>query len=147
MADRVIVRQDDNFGTQFWAEQEVEGKPGKMEAVEHIHQLNPYSMMLASLGSCTAIVLNTYAQYHKLELTEVEIHLQYNRNYQKDCETCEEVGNYTEEVVEELKLTGKLGSEEKQKLLHIAHACPIYKMFKEGIPIKTSLLELKNDHH
>jgi uncharacterized OsmC-like protein len=140
MADRVIVKQDADFRTQFWAETEEGSAKGKMESVEHVHQLNPYSMMLSSLGSCTAIVLNTYAQYHHLALQEVEIHLQYNRNYQKDCETCEEVGNYTEEVTEEILLKGKLSEEERQKLLHIAHACPIYKMFKEGIPIKTSLL-------
>ena len=140
MADRVIVKQDSEFRTQFWAEAEAGGAKGKMESVEHVHQLNPYSMMLSSLGSCTAIVLNTYAQYHHLALQEVEIHLQYKRNYQKDCETCEEVGNYTEEVTEEILLKGKLSEEERQKLLHIAHACPIYKMFKEGIPIKTSLL-------
>ena len=139
MADRVIVRQDSDFRTQFWAEAGKDVPKGKMEGVEHVHQLNPYSMMLSSLGSCTAIVLNTYAQYHHLVLEEVEIHLQYNRNYKKDCETCEEVGNYTEEVEEEILLKGKLSEEERQKLLHIAHACPIYKIFKEGIPIKTSL--------
>jgi uncharacterized OsmC-like protein len=143
MADRVIVRQDGEFRTLFWAEKEEGTGNGKMEAVDHIHQLNPYSMMLASLGSCTAIVLNTYAQYHQLGLDEVEIHLQYNRNYKKDCETCEEVGNYTEEVVEELQLKGKLSGEEREKLLHIAHACPIYKMFKEGIPIRTNLMKLQ----
>jgi uncharacterized OsmC-like protein len=140
MADRVIVKQDSEFRTQFWAETVEGSQKGKMEDVEHVHQLNPYSMMLSSLGSCTAIVLNTYAQYHHLALQEVELHLQYKRNYQKDCETCEEVGNYTEEVSEEILLKGKLSEEERQKLLHIAHACPIYKMFKEGIPIKTSLL-------
>jgi uncharacterized OsmC-like protein len=140
MADHVIVKQDSEFRTQFWAEAEEGSAKGKMEGVEHVHQLNPYSMMLSSLGSCTAIVLNTYAQYHHLALQEVEIRLQYKRNYQKDCETCEEVGNFTEEVTEEILLKGKLSEEERQKLLHIAHACPIYKMFKEGIPIKTSLL-------
>ena len=140
MADRVIVKQDSEFRTQFRAEMEEGGAKGKMEDVEHVHLLNPYSMMLASLGSCTAIVLNTYAQYHHLVLQDVELRLQYKRNYQKDCENCEEVGNYTEEVSEEILLKGKLSDEERQKLLHIAHACPIYKMFKEGIPIKTSLL-------
>ena len=139
MADRVIVWQDSEFRTRFWAEEE--GKAGKMEEAKQIHQLNPYSMMLASLGSCTAIVLNTYAQYHHFNLDEVEIHLQYNRNYKKDCETCEEVGNYSEEIVEEMKFKGRLSDEERQKLLHVAHACPIYKMFKEGTPIKASLLE------
>ena len=140
MADRVIVKQDSEFHTQFQAEEEQGSLKGKMEGVEQLHQLNPYSMMLSSLGSCTAIVLNTYAQYHHLPLEEVEIHLQYNRNYKKDCETCEEVGNYTEEVVEKILLKGKLSEEDHQKLLHIAHACPIYKMFKGGIPIKTSLM-------
>ena len=113
MADRVIVWQDSEFRTRFWAEEE--GKAGKMEEAEQIHQLNPYSMMLASLGSCTAIVLNTYAQYHHFNLDEVEIHLQYNRNYKKDCETCEEVGNYSEEVVEEMKFKGQLSDEETSK--------------------------------
>ena len=140
MAERVIVRQDSNFRMQFWAEAEEGSTKRKMEGVDHVHRFNPYSMMLSSLGSCTAIVLNTYAQYHHLVLEEVEIHLQYNRNYKKDCETCEEVGNYTEEVEEEILLKGKLSEEERQKLLHIAHAYPIYKMFKEGIPIKSSLL-------
>ena len=140
MADRVIVRQDSEFRTQFWAETEEGKDKGKMMGVEHVHQLNPYSMMLSSLGSCTAIVLNTYAQYHRLALKEVELRLQYKRNYKKDCETCEEVDNYTEEVTEEIILNGKLNEEERQKLLYIAHACPIYKMFKDGIPIKTSLL-------
>ena len=139
MADRVIVKQDSEFRTQFLAEAGEGGSKGRMQAVEHIHQLNPYSMMLSSLGSCTAIVLNTYAQYHHLALQEVEIHLEYKRNYKEDCENCEEVGNYTEEVVEGIMLKGKLSDEERQKLVHIAHACPIYKMFKEGIPIMTSL--------
>jgi uncharacterized OsmC-like protein len=139
MADRVIVKQDSEFRTQFQAEGEADSTKGKMEGVEGIHQLNPYSMLLSSLGSCTAIVLNTYARYHQLDLEEVEIHLQYNRNYKKDCATCEEVDNFTEEVTEEILLKGRLSEEERQKLLHIAHACPIYKMFKEGIPIKTSL--------
>ena len=139
MADYVIVKQDGEFRTRFWAKQEEEEQKGKMVEVEHIHQLNPYGMMLASLGSCTAIVLNTFAQYHHLNLDEVEIHLKYNRNYEKDCETCEETENYTEEIAEDLKLSGTLSQEERQRLLNIAHACPIYKMFREGIPVTTKL--------
>jgi len=137
MADRVIVWQDSEFRTRFWAEEE--GKAGKMEEAKQIHQLNPYSMMLASLGSCTAIVLNTYAEHHRMSLDGVEIELYYNRNYRKDCDTCEQAGSYTEEVVEQMKFLGQLTDAEKEKLLRIAHACPIYKMFKEGIPIRTEL--------
>jgi len=139
MAEHVIVRQDADFRTQFWAEEETEDGNGKLQEASHIHQLNPYSMMLSSLGSCTAIVLNTYAEHHRMPLESVEIELFYNRNYRKDCDTCEQTGNYSEEVVEQMKFLGQLTDKEKDKLLRIAHACPIYKMFKEGIPIRTEL--------
>ncbi len=139
MAEHVIVRQDADFRTQFLVEEETEDGNGKLQEASHIHQLNPYSMMLSSLGSCTAIVLNTYAEHHRMPLESVEIELFYNRNYRKDCDTCEQTGNYSEEVVEQMKFLGQLTDKEKDKLLRIAHACPIYKMFKEGIPIRTEL--------
>jgi putative redox protein len=139
MAEHVIVRQDREFRTKFWVEEETEVGNEKMQEADHIHQLNPYSMMLSSLGSCTAIVLNTYAEHHRMPLEGVEIELFYNRNYRKDCDTCEQTGNYSEEVVEQMKFLGQLTDKEKDKLLRIAHACPIYKMFKEGIPIRTEL--------
>lgn len=139
MAEHVIVRQDADFRTQFSVEEEAEDGNGVMQEAAQIHQLNPYSMMLASLGSCTAIVLNTYAEHHHMPLEEVQIELFYNRNYRKDCDTCEQTGNYTEEVVEQMKFLGRLTKEERERLLLIAHACPIYKMFKEGIPIRTEL--------
>ena len=141
MADRVIVWQDHEFHTRFWAELEGEDHKGKLEEVDNIHKCNPYSMMLGSLGSCTAIVLHTYAQYHQLKLNEVELRLRYDRSYQKDCVECETQEQYHEEIHEDLLLRGDLSSAEKQKLLTIAHACPIYRMFKEGIPIRTHLME------
>ncbi len=127
MADYVIVKQDGEFHTQFWAEQDKKLK-GKMVEIEHIHQLDPYGMMLASLGSCTAIVLNTFAQYHHLHLDEVEIHLKYNRNYEKDCETCEETENYTEEIAEDLKLSGALNQEEKKAYANRSQEKDIYSL-------------------
>ncbi len=139
MAEHVIVRQDADFRTQFWAEHETEEGKGTLQEAVQVHQLNPYSMMLASLGSCTAIVLNTYAEHHRMPLEGVEIELFYNRNYRKDSDTCEQTGAYTEEVIEQMKFLGQLTDAEKEKLLRIAHACPIYKMFKEGIPIRTEL--------
>lgn len=139
MAEHVIVRQDAQFQTQFWVEAEAGEGKGKLQEAVQIHQLNPYSMMLASLGSCTAIVLNTYAGHHHMSLQRVEIELFYTRNYREDCDTCEQAGSYTEEVIEKMKFLGELSEEERQKLLRIAHACPIYQMFKEGIPVRTEL--------
>lgn len=141
MAERVIVWQDQKFRTRFWAETEGEDKKEKLEEVDHIHQLNPYSMMLGSLGACTAIVLHTYAQYHQLNLDEVELRLHYNRSHKEDCEKCETQQQYRDEIHEDILLRGDLSEAEKQKLMTIAHACPIYRMYQEGIPIRTHLLE------
>lgn len=141
MAERIIVWQNQKFHTRFWVETEGENEKGELIEVDHIHQLNPYSMMLGSLGSCTAIVLHTYAQYHQLKLDEVELRLRYDRNYKEDCDTCETQEEYREEIQEDILLRGELSMAEKQKLTTIAHACPISRMFKEGIPIRTHLIE------
>jgi len=141
MAEHVIVRQDSAFQARFWFEREDGNQGGKMEEVQGVQQLNPYSMMLASLGSCTTIVLHTYAQHHQIKLKEVEIRLDYQRNYREDCETCENQGGYSEEINEDILLRGELNIADRQKLLTIAHACPIYRMFREGIPIHSQLVE------
>jgi hypothetical protein len=44
------------------------GEPGsgKPRLVQNIHELTPYGMVLAGLGTCTAFVVNTYAEHHSL---------------------------------------------------------------------------------
>ena len=137
MAESVIVKQDSKFQTQFWTQENEESL--KLIEVIDIHHLTPYGMMLTSLASCTAIVLHTYAQYHHIGLVEVEMRLRFDRNYKKDCENCETQQEYNEEIYEEIILRGTFSEDERQKLLHIAHACPIYKMYKNGIDIQTKL--------
>jgi len=141
MSERMVVWQDDKFVTRYWVEMEGESEKGKLEEVDELHKFNPYNLMLGSLGACTAIVLHTYAQHHQLKLKEVKIHLGYDRDYLKDCEECETGGKYSEEIHEDILLKGDLSGEARQKLLTIAHACPIYRMFKEGIPIHARLVE------
>jgi putative redox protein len=92
-------------------------------------------MLLASLGSCTAIVLHTYAQHHDVALQEVELNLSYEREFREDCENCEGIEKYQEHIQEEIQLSGDLTTAEHDKLMHIAHQCSIYKMLESGIEI------------
>lgn len=143
MAERVIVKQDRQFRTQFSAADPEDNQSNVFEAIEDIHQLTPYGMLLSSLASCTALVMHTYAQNHDIKLKEVELHMSYQRVFREDCEDCEEEKEYSEEISERILLEGDLSAVEREKLLHVAHYCPIYIMMKSGITIDSSLIEGK----
>ncbi|MDX1663141.1 MAG: OsmC family protein [Candidatus Promineifilaceae bacterium] len=141
MAETVIVRQNQNFETEFLALAPEQGIDGQPNPVSHVHGLTPYGMMLAGLGACTAIVLHTYARNHNLPLHNVEIRLEYARHFQEDCENCEDIDEYREEITEAIHLGGELTYQQREKLYKIAHYCPIYKMYTDGIPVKSRLAE------
>lgn len=145
MAERVIVIQDSQFRTRFLAADPEDSTSDVYEEVANIHQLTPYGMLLSSLASCTALVLHTFAQHHDLALENVELHMTYDRVFRDDCENIEEGRDYCEEISEKILLKGDLSRDERDKLLLIAHRCPIYEMLKPGMIISTSLMEGKAD--
>lgn len=137
MAEKVVVRQDSQFRTLILSADPENIHSQTLEPVEDIHQLTPYGMLLSSLGSCTALVLHTHAQNHDISLNQVEIILEYERVFREDCEDCEEAGDYTEEIREKFNLTGEISLAEREKLIRVAHYCPIYKMLRKGIKVNT----------
>ena len=141
MAERVIVRQNSAFETEFLALDPHDPDAHDFHPVEHIHQLTPYGMLLAGLAGCTAIVLHTYAQHHGVDLQEVELHVQYDRVFADDCENCEGIEEYREQIEEQIVLTGDLTPEERRRLLIISRQCPIHKMLSHGIEVNSRLAE------
>jgi uncharacterized OsmC-like protein len=140
MAEQVTVRQNSNFETEFWASDPREPESGEIEPVVHIHELSPYTMLLASLGACTAIVLNTYSQHHDVDLEQVETHLSYERVFQDDCENCEDIDRYEEQIEETLTLIGNLTDKERKKLFQISKQCSVHKLLEDGITIRSKLV-------
>ncbi len=145
MAERVIVKQDRQFRTQFSVADPEDVQSNIFETVEDIHQLTPYGMLLSSLASCTALVVHTYAQNHDIKLQEIELHMSYQRVFREDCEDCDEEREYVEEISERILLEGDLSSAEREKLLRVAHFCPIHKMMNDGVVINASLIEGKDE--
>ncbi len=141
MAERVIVKQDRLFRTTFMAADPEDISLDNFETVEDIHQLTPYGMLLSSLASCTALVLHTYAQNHEIALDEVEMHMFYQRVFRDDCEDCDDEQKYNEEIDQKILLSGDIGAADRLKLLQVAHYCPIHKIIKGGVNVKTSLME------
>lgn len=140
MSERIVIRQNNRFETEFEAA-DPHDLQGKLSSVAGIHQLTPYGMLLAGLGSCTALVLHTYAQNHGLGLSQVELRLTYDRIFDDDCENCEIIEQYREVIQEEIVLTGDFDQVTRQKLYQISKQCPIHKMLESGVEVNSSLVE------
>ena len=137
MAETVVVRQNKNFEIEFQAADPHQEDQSTLNPVVHIYELTPYGMLLASMGSCTTILLHSYAQNHNIPLEWVEIRLTYDREFDEDCKNCEKIDRYEDVIYEELKFTGPLNLSDHQKLLVIAEQCPIHKMVTH--PTRTEL--------
>lgn len=141
MGEQMVVRQDREFLTEILAPDPHRPDDPQLYPVEHIHHLTPYGMLLAGLATCTAIVLHTYARNHGIDLQEVELRLWYERVFADDCQDCEAIDEYREQIVEEMVLRGNLTSQERQKLWLISRHCPVHKMLHQGIEVVSQLAE------
>jgi uncharacterized OsmC-like protein len=144
MPESIIVSQDKQFHIEFWA-QNPEKEESEFQRIEQITQLSPYGMMLASLAACTTIVLHTYAQHRHLDLESVEMRMRYDRIHSQDCKVHEIEEKFMDAIHEEILLRGTLSEAERQKLMVIARACPVYKLYKNSIPIHSMLLSTPGD--
>ena len=141
MGERVIVRQDSDFMTEFLAVDPHDPQSDEYVEVHHVHQLTPYGMLMTSLGSCTAIVLHTYAQHHGLDLEEVELRLEYDRIFAEDCADCEMIGEYQEQIQEAISFKGDLSERDRTRLHAVSKHCPIHKILMQGTKLDSYLEE------
>jgi len=137
MSERVVVYQDKNFQTGFLA-QNPESEPSEeLETVIHIHDLTPYGMLLASVASCTAIVVNTYAAHHDIPLEGIRVDATYNRVFAEDCEDCNENNRYEEIIQEQIEFEGDLDDKQRNRLHQVARACSVRRLLENGIHVES----------
>jgi uncharacterized OsmC-like protein len=141
MEEKIIIRQNHRFETEFWYTDPNHSRANGYLPVDNLHSLTPYALLLAGVGSCTTAVLHTYAQNHDLDLQEAEVYLEYRRNFNEDCENCENNHAYEEEILEEIKLTGRLSDQERERLAAVAELCPIRKILEQGTRLVTRFVE------
>jgi len=135
MAEQVVVRQGRNYVTSYRAS-EPESTNSGLRAAQQLNDLTPYGMVLAGLGTCTAFVVNTYAEHHGLPVDAVVLTLEYQRSFKDDCAHCEEIDKYEDQIHMVVAVEGDLSPEQKEKLFKIAMHCPVHKMLLSGIKVK-----------
>jgi putative redox protein len=139
MGERVIVRQYSDFVTEILAVDPHDPESDEFQEVHHVHQLTPYGMLMASLASCTAIILNTYAQHHGIVLDAVELRLDYDRIFAEDCAECEMIEAYKEHIDEAISLVGDLTDGDRKRLYAVSKHCPIHKILTDGMEVESYL--------
>jgi putative redox protein len=88
---------------------------------------NPYDLLLASLGACTAMTLTMYAQRKGLPLRGVTTRLRHSRIHADDCAACETEEGRIDSIELTIELDGPLSDEQRSKLLEIARKCPVHR--------------------
>lgn len=91
--------------------------------------MTPGALLLASLGSCTAITIRMYADRKNIPLDQIKIHLAIVKEEEMSAAT---------RITRNIEFLGELSSEQINKLTEIADKCPIHKILSNPILIDTN---------
>jgi putative redox protein len=100
----------------------------------------PYDLLLASLGSCTAMTLRMYADRKGIPLARTTVRLRHDRIHARDCERCETEVGMLSRITREISFEGELDDEQRAKLLEIADKCPVHRTLTHEIAIDTRVV-------
>jgi putative redox protein len=85
----------------------------------------PYDLLLAAIGSCTAMTVRMYARRKEWPLESVEVAMRTARSHAADCNDCADRGPLAPLRLERrVVLAGPLTDAQRERLLWIADRCP-----------------------
>jgi putative redox protein len=87
----------------------------------------PFELILASLGSCTAITFRMYAERKQWNLGSIEVALRLIKDEE------------SQHIERNIRVSGSLDADQQVKLLEIADKTPVTKTLAPGIRIQTML--------
>lgn len=100
---------------------------------------SPYELLLAALGTCTAMTLRMYADLKALPLTHVAVVLRHEKIHAAACETCDTKDGKIDRIERIISIEGNLTQEQRQRLLEIANKCPVHRTLHSEVQVPTSL--------
>ena len=88
---------------------------------------DPYDLLLAALGGCTAMTLLSYARRKDIPLEGIQVKLTHDKIHAPDCEECMTKEGKLDQITKTIYLQGSLSMDQKERLLEIARRCPVHR--------------------
>jgi putative redox protein len=97
---------------------------------------DPYTLLLAALGSCISMTVTLYARRKGWPLFRVVVRLRQNRIHAADCQECTHTTEgFVHRIERSVTFEGDLSEEQRARLQEIAHKCPVHKTLTSEIVI------------
>ncbi|HZE70644.1 MAG TPA: OsmC family protein [Pyrinomonadaceae bacterium] len=97
---------------------------------------DPYTLLLASLGSCISITTTLYARRKGWPLERVTVRLRQNRVHAADCKECQRTTEgFIHRIERAVTFEGDLSEAQRKRLEEISHKCPVHKTLSAEIII------------
>ena len=97
---------------------------------------DPYTLLLAALGSCISMTTRLFAKRKGWPLERVTVRLRQQRIHAADCLECmDATEGYIHRIERSVSFEGNLSEEQHLRLQEIAHKCPVHKTLTSPIVI------------
>ena len=97
---------------------------------------DPYTLLLAALGSCISMTVTLYAKRKNWPLERVTVRLRQQRIHAEDCRECTHTTEgFVHRIERSVTLEGNLSEEQRTRLQEISHKCPVHKTLTSEIVI------------
>jgi putative redox protein len=98
---------------------------------------DPYTLLLAALGSCVSMTVTLYARRKGWPLEGVSVRLRQRRVHAKDCAECggDDSADFIHHIERAVELRGDLSEEQRARLQEIAHRCPVHRTLTSEIAV------------
>jgi len=95
---------------------------------------DPYTLLLAALGSCISMTTMLYARRKAWPVERVTVRLRQERIHGKDCQECDQkTDGFVHRIERSVSFQGALTEEQLTRLKEIAHKCPLHKTLTSPI--------------
>ena len=97
---------------------------------------DPYTLLLAALGSCISMTTRLYAKRKGWPLERVVVRLRQQRIHAADCLECKDAKEgFIHRIERSVTFAGDLSDEQHARLQEIAHKCPVHKTITSQIVV------------
>ena len=96
----------------------------------------PYELLLGGLAACIAVTLRLYANHKGINLSGVEVRLEFDRVHADDCQDCNErADGWIDRIQSDVTIRGTFTDAQRTRLAQVAERCPVHKTLANGVQI------------